>query len=250
MRRNNTGKNDVAFLRWDTDFFRSRIGKFDCASVKGKNDVLCLEKSARKKRIKYLVGFVPCDKYAVRAVLKKQGFVPIKTVADLALDLRKKKKTYEAAGDIKISPAENRDMPALKNIAGNEFSHDRFHSDPFFTGEQADRYHRIWIENLFRGLADVILVAKVKNNAAGFVACKITKKDPASCNIRLIAVKRKFQGKGIGRVLINACSKWAAGKCLKRIEVRTELSNKAALSLYGRAGFKILKKGVYFRKIF
>ena len=114
----------------------------------------------------------------------------------------------------------------------------------------ADKLHKIWIRNCFQNnLADRILVYKLENEPAGFIACKIEKfRQIKYGRIVLVGISSEFQGKGIGGILIKNAKNWFFDNNCRFIIVRTEAKNYPAIKVYQKNNFYIAASSIYLRK--
>ena len=85
-----------------------------------------------------------------------------------------------------------------------------------------------------------VLVYSVDEVLAGFIT--ITNKSKTLTDIGLVAVDPKFQGKGIGGVLVEAAEKYSFVNGYKEIQVVTQEYNKNAVKLYQKKGFDLYNK--------
>lgn len=112
--------------------------------------------------------------------------------------------------------------------------------------EMSSGYHkkkfnfRQIIEKLFREKAEIFCV-ELKRNLIGYVV--LTKKG----EISFLVVSKKFQGKGIGSLLLKKAIVLARRKKLKKIFLDVRKDNFIALKLYFKFGFFVKKE--YKKKI-
>ncbi len=93
--------------------------------------------------------------------------------------------------------------------------------------------YRQWIKNTFSGYADKIFVAYEKNTPMGFISLKCKTE---GVYIDLVAVHRKFRGRGLGQDLLIKAIKYAY-QFDKKLFVTTQLENIPANRLYQKMGF-------------
>lgn len=97
-----------------------------------------------------------------------------------------------------------------------------------------------WIQNSLSGsLASKVLVYKFNGSIIGFITIMIKNN---SGQIGLIAVNPLFQGKGIGRKLINAIENYLIDNAVHELIVVTQKDNNQALDFYLSLDFKIIKE--------
>jgi ribosomal protein S18 acetylase RimI-like enzyme len=85
------------------------------------------------------------------------------------------------------------------------------------------------------GRADTVFVTETAGEITGFNACMVC---GGAAVIDLIGVAPGFQGRGLGRDLVNASRSHYAGRT-SRMTVGTQTVNTASLALYLSCGFRI-----------
>lgn len=128
------------------------------------------------------------------------------------------------------------DEEELKKIAYESFKHSRFHVDERIPNEKANLLKAEWVSSFFKGKrGDWMVLAKYKNEICGFVQLI---KENDNIIIDLIAVKKNFQGKGVGKTMLS----YVKDKCANSntsFFVGTQLSNINSINFYSNMGFKI-----------
>jgi len=82
-----------------------------------------------------------------------------------------------------------------------------------------------------------IYIAKLKNQIVGvYVLCPVNSEQ---AEIKNIAVEEKFQGNGIGKILLDDAFKLAKSKGYKELIIGTANSSVGQLYLYQKSGFEI-----------
>ena len=223
-------------LEWDTKFFRKKIGAliFDEISEAGlMNDL----EEARGNNYKYIMCQLKSPKTSTINMLEEYKFylsdvgVIWEMKVDKYLSNVKKRGLVSNANPIE---AKVKDIPGLQKMIKPMFPNSRFYSDPFFSHEEADNLHYIWIENAVLGeAADAVLHMPNK----GFVTCK--KIEDRIGEIRLIGVKDGLRGKSLGQSLMDSSVKWFYENQIKNIRVKTQLKNTGAMNFYRKLGFSI-----------
>jgi dTDP-4-amino-4,6-dideoxy-D-galactose acyltransferase len=135
-----------------------------------------------------------------------------------------------------VRPVRDHDLPHLKELSAAAFVFSRFAVDPFFTAAQVAGFHREWITNLCRGLAQAVLVCEVDGAPAGFVSCAVSGDEG---RIPLIATDGSHRRGGLGRALVSAALHWFDATGVRVAHVKTQAQNYPALSLYQRSGFVV-----------
>jgi GNAT superfamily N-acetyltransferase len=137
-----------------------------------------------------------------------------------------------------VRPVGGNEIETLIENCASIFGNSRFSNDPFFDPAAAIELHRRWIRNCCTGRADVVFVPEAEG-PVGFVTCTVPQGTHYG-NIELLGVDERFRGRHIGRRLIEGALAWFAQR-VPRVEVRTQLINRAATTLYEGAGFKIIE---------
>jgi ribosomal protein S18 acetylase RimI-like enzyme len=173
---------------------------------------------------------VAADNVALVRKYSELGF----RVVDCAVSLRQQHVVSSASAaqstEIQFRPAVPADEEAVAGIAATAFTYSRFHLDPAFTQEVANRVKESWVRNFFRGQrGDQLWVATMGSDVAGF---SLMLKGTSHQVIDLIAVSPRFQGRGVGKTLISGLNQE-----LGPLEVGTQISNVPSIRLYQNAGF-------------
>lgn len=206
------------------------------------------------RNIKYLFHRLDADDLLTLEILENAEFQLQDVIVNFSFNLGASRISPSRYTPIVVNPYRTKDLSSLREIAGTSFIYDRFHSDPRINKERASQLHAAWISNACRGLADVVLVAKLNKKVVGFVSCKIDKltKKYLPVNfgtIDLIAVDKDVRGEGIGEALLRKAMDWFSGK-VDMIEVGTQVRNYPALRLYQKLGFRIVSANFSLRKWF
>ena len=136
-----------------------------------------------------------------------------------------------------IRPA---DYPQILDVAEHCFRYSRFHLDPFFAREQANRIKREWVRNYILGRrGERMFVAESEGIPVGFLAVLAGEVKGRSCRvIDLIGVSASHQGQGLGQELVDHFRQFYAGKC-DLLRVGTQAANIPSARLYERCGFRL-----------
>ncbi len=130
---------------------------------------------------------------------------------------------------------------ALQDIAARCFRYSRFHLDPLFPGETADRIKREWIGNYCAGHRGTALyVAMVNDEPAGFLAVIETAGAIPGAAIDLVGVAPEHQGHGVGTALVtHFIEQWRPRAGVLR--VGTQIANLPSIAFYQSKGFRIVE---------
>jgi RimJ/RimL family protein N-acetyltransferase len=138
--------------------------------------------------------------------------------------------------DLEISPATDRDLSTIEEIAGSAFKTDRFHLDPCMDHDFADRRYRRWVRTSLQHPSQRLL--KI-SEAGSIVAFFIVERFPdGRCYWHLTAIARAMQRKGLGKRIWRAMIMHHRSEGVERIETTISAHNVAALNLYAGLGYR------------
>ncbi len=85
-----------------------------------------------------------------------------------------------------------------------------------------------------------LFIAEENKKVIGFILLQTRKDfftDESNGYISDIAVKKEYEGKGVGRLLLEKAEKWARGKGYQLLVLHTLIGNKRAQRIYEEFGF-------------
>jgi dTDP-4-amino-4,6-dideoxygalactose transaminase len=149
--------------------------------------------------------------------------------------------------------AERDDLAHLAFLAGK---HSRFRADPALTNAQFKRMYSAWLDNSISGeAADKIFTVRCEKPdlmaagegsfaeatlgtgaMAGFITVKLSN-DKSTASIGLLAVSPSYHRRGVGSVLMDAAESWAQSQGAGTLTVKTQATNRSAVSFYSSRGF-------------
>jgi dTDP-4-amino-4,6-dideoxy-D-galactose acyltransferase len=236
------GLFELRRLEWDTAHFGCRMGALGIrpAALEPRAAALAAElrlalAEAADDDYAHVILRVPAERLDVARVAEQCGLRLVDVAVDLEACVQGRHAQSPAAPGVR--PANPEDLDSLRAIAESAFEFSRFATDPFFSGSQVAGFFRQWITNLCDGLANVVIVATAADEIAGFSSCALV--DGGGGRIPLIATSEAHRRQGIGRALIDASLRWFAAEGVRRIRVKTQAANYAAMALYHRAGFTV-----------
>lgn len=149
-----------------------------------------------------------------------------------------------------IKTADSRDIEALSELAKRSYSHAFGHT---MKSESLSKYLKTncseaYFENTLKN--DVILTAETQGQLVGYVKFGnpgfefegITEQDQ---ELQRLYVDPDFKRKGIGKALLQASLDNSRLSSAKRIYLKVNPHNKAAITLYENFGFQIVGKTVF-----
>ncbi|MDI6744684.1 MAG: GNAT family N-acetyltransferase [Thermodesulfovibrionales bacterium] len=219
----------IVELKWDTEFFRKKIGKL--TNVPSEDEIKKLISQSYKDRYKYLTCRIVLKKMSDIQILEKYGFYM--TDIGVVWETELSSQFTVRSSQFTAREATIKDIPMLKSMLEGLFKDSRFYNDPFFIKTQADKVYQAWIENSVKDKT----VKTFFVEDCGFITCKILSKNKG--DIPLVGVVPKAQGKGIGNSLMSRAFKWFNEVKIKTVTVRTQINNITAMSFYNKMGFNV-----------
>jgi len=156
----------------------------------------------------------------------------------------------KGAADLLIRPFREADRPALYDITAHSFKDASIH------GRLEDLYGEIngttWSERKAREIdqdiltePEGVLVAEEQGRVVGYVT---TTTDEFSSIGRIpnLAVAPDFQGRGLGKQLINAALDRFRAQGMQYAKIETLATNQAGQALYPKAGFRELVRQIHY----
>lgn len=167
------------------------------------------------------------------AILQESGFYLVDTNVQLKYTGTDYPDLPELDG-LEIRDAVETEAKLLSQQAGKSFEFSRFHLDPRFPDDMADRIKSEWVLNYFKGQrGDQMVVALYRGKPAGFVQLLIR---DTIWTIDLIAVFPEFRKLGIAKRMILFCCK--RFRDLDHGLVGTQLVNLPSIGLYESCGYR------------
>lgn len=136
---------------------------------------------------------------------------------------------------LSVKLAEEGDLPALMEIAGNAFHSERFHVDPRLDSTLGDERYRRWVLSALSHPSQRLYVVSDGLQRVAFFVTE-TQAD-GTCYWHLNAVAPRFQGQGYGRRAWQAMLNVAKEQGAQRVRTCIVARNHRVLNLYARLGF-------------
>lgn len=217
---------------WVVDAFDSEILGFSCAKIQhiDKDSVPHLIDNLIQEKISYATIRIPSNDYSLINELERNGFYMVDIFIEMECMLTSENTSQRPI----IRKASMSDLQDLQKISGESFTSTRYFNDPFISIVSAKKIYKKWIENsLNKSVADLVLVWEENEAICGFITLQ------KNGHIPLIAVDRKFRGRGIGKKLIFESFKKFNDWNITKLKIETQLQNIPAIRSYQACGFKI-----------
>ena len=138
-----------------------------------------------------------------------------------------------------VDPARPDDVDAVVSIAGTSFRSSRFHLDPLFPSDAADRIKCEWARNLASGERGVgCLVARMAERIVAFLGYLHVEDPEPTSVIDLIAVDTGVRGAGVGAAIVGELLA-ASARQGRTVLVGTQAANRGSVRLYEGLGFRL-----------
>lgn len=233
-------------LRWDSNLLKKKIGELKVSSGSGRQIQAALLK-AKAAGFQYIICRIKSQKQNLIQQLELSGFClsdigvtwAIKT--ETFLSLQKDERSFQRYS---IKTAGLRDITGLQKLVKSLFLDSRFYNERFFSKKEADYLYQAWIENSVKGdAADIVLFI----HDIGFVTCRKTSHRKG--DIPLIGIRKDYQGKRIGIILMNKAMDWFKDEGVALVSVRTQMKNLQGMNFYRKSGFYIKGYDLVFSRI-
>lgn len=243
-------------LKWDSEFFNYPVGRLIVNQGETTDDAL-FKLHQTDFRLIYVfsdeeiefpvTGLKPVDQKVtlIKALsqndvaqslefsAKETGITPIEKDETL---------TEENDTEMLVKPYHHNDKEyaMLLELALISGTHSRFNTDTGFVNGEYQKLYKRWIdESIKKRICMEILVCYIDNSQAGFVS--ISGKKGQSAEVGLIAVHPRFQGKGIGSILLGEAETYAFDHGFTEMQISTQLQNENSMKLYTKNGYSIKK---------
>lgn len=150
-----------------------------------------------------------------------------------------KEMTLRDGRELTVRPAQPEDAQELIDFLNNVGGESDFllfgANECAFTPEQ----ERAFIENVNRDTAGKMLVGFAQAEAAGIATLTVPQRSRIAHTGELsIAVRKKFEGQGVGSALIGELLRFARESGLRVVYLGVNAENERAIALYKRFGFE------------
>lgn len=144
-----------------------------------------------------------------------------------------------------VRPSTDDDMAAIVPVMTEQPWGGRYDTDPAYAPDRVRALRERWLWNCHRGRAEVVLVADVDGEPAGYVACLLDA-DARTGDIDLVGTVPKYRKRGVAAHLLAHALRWYSPRA-DMVTVRTHATNLAAARTYERAGFLLYHADLTFR---
>jgi mycothiol synthase len=179
---------------------------------------------------------------AARELFSKQGFVPVRQYAEMALDLETAaivKPEHEGLSFRKLEPGDEDEFTALQNSAFEG-------SWGFCPNTSEEIVQQLNVPGYGH---DGVIIAYQGEHAIGYCwTTEVDRPDGAIGRIHMMGIAPEFQGQGLATYILSSGLNHLASKGIQTVELTMDNENKAACALYEAAGFTTKTALVWYEK--
>ncbi len=227
--------------QFNSEIFQMQMGNvlLEDGEETKKEDFAQLQNLAMTEGYSHMTLKVPSTDKDVLNLALKDGYILADTLIEYVFDMQKAH-LPQMEHKCTLHDCRAEELSALKEIAGNSFVIDRFHSDEHLDNKLCDLYYEKWIENSYHGFAEKVIVAEYNGEPVGFTTGK-TYADDEYGHLVLSAVSNKYRGIGVYTSMIHEGISWMLREHgdLKGVIVGTQLDNIAVQKAWIKLGFTV-----------
>jgi diamine N-acetyltransferase len=154
--------------------------------------------------------------------------------------------------NITIRAAEILDFEQMLEIYKELDEIHRLEHPELFKEPEGDSRPLEYVKNQIKDENKYLVVAELKNKIIGFAECFINESSSfpvirkrSWVQLDTIAISKKHQNQGIGKLLLHSVMSWAKTRNIHRIELNVYSFNASAMEFYSKAGFKTISSKMY-----
>jgi dTDP-4-amino-4,6-dideoxy-D-galactose acyltransferase len=218
-------------LEWDSQFFDKKVGKIHVPSIHSLHGILKTA-SHQKYDLLYIFSDVEISDQKISSfeLLDVGGHIKFAKSLEKRLDLNSPVLTDHGSHIYSYRAKElSHEIREIAYLSGHM---SRFRIDPFLPSGSFEKLYELWLEKTLKSYPTAaIYVYQVKEKPVGLVSYDWV---DGICSIGLLAVLPGFQGLGFGAALMRHVESLSIAKSIHSIQVKTQLCNEGARSLYGK----------------
>lgn len=236
----------ITKMDWDSDFWGFPVAYLSSRYLT-ENIMHRIEKAVKREEFRLIEYLCNCHDNRSVEIAERNNF----HFTDIRLSFEKRIEEgfeYDLPDGITFSEAKEKDIPMLKEISKDLYQDSRYFFDENFDRNKVQRFYQLWIKRAVLGeYDDVCFCLYEKGLPLGF--CSIKYNVPSkSASIGLFGLARRYQGRGLGKVLLFMVFSQLRKKNIVRIDVVTQGRNYAAQRLYQKAGFLTKATELWYHK--
>jgi L-amino acid N-acyltransferase YncA len=228
----------AAIVPWDTEIFGFPVASFRTGSGEQVPDTEIFQHAfsswAHAQNVAVCSAVVRPSLAAWRNLLAQTGFEFVDLSLQVTLSLASAK-IPSVQSQLRLAvPA---DQAVIEKIAAGSFSHGRYHADPRFPEDLANRRYSHWVRNALIRPNDVdrVYVLEKEGTVVGFYHLTI---EGEVCDLRLAAVAPEYKNTMLGVELYAAVLGELRQQKIRRIVTSISAMNTNVMNLYSMLGFR------------
>lgn len=234
-----TNLGRIALVPWDIETFGFGVADYETDELETDSLVPSqisrhLEAWSKAHEVELVGTTVPASNSSKLYFLQSLGFRYIDTT--LVVRYEQIQTTKYPSAEITLTPAGKNDLTPVIQICGQAFKIGRYHADPCFPRQLADKRYQQWASRTFDPEnPQVLLVAKMNDQVCAF---SIVQTDGKQGYLHLNAVHPQWQGKRIGSGLIASTMRYFQKQGVSFVLSKISAANVPAINLHSSLGAK------------
>jgi len=215
---------EIKKLDWDSDFFNIEIGELINLNSNQNNNFYDL----------IYVKQLEDNEFEIENYLNT--FKETKIVFKKELSTSKESLSFDNSFDFDTRKIE---ASLLYPLAFESGKYSRFKLDDRFGNDKFEQLYKKWVDNsINKKFADKIFYYLLEKEVVGFVTVKNSND---FSTIGLIAVDNNYQGRGIGKQLINIVENYCLELNINELRIPTQKENISACNFYKKLDYNVFE---------
>lgn len=236
----------ITKLDWDSRFWGFSVGYLSSKHLT-ENIIYRIEEVIKKNKFRLVEYLCNCHDSRSVKTAEKYGF----HFTDIRLSFEKALNTEEdilLPDKVVFAKAKAKDILRLKEISEGLYRDSRYFFDDNFDRSKVREFYQCWIERAVLGkFDDACYCLYEKGLPLGFCSVKYNFVSKTA-NIGLFGVSSKYQGRGLGKLLLYTLFDKLKDEGINKVFVVTQGRNYAAQRLYQSAGFRTQATELWYHK--
>ena len=229
---------DYHLVPWDSEIFGKPVAQVSRLQVndaaQAHRDYEPFARWCTHQAIELCASRIPAGDMVESMFLEDHGFRFVELNYLPALT-RLQERSFDA-GEIQVTPAEERDQDALADMAAQTLLHGRFHQDPRIDPALGSKRYRVWMRNAFTRPGQQVLKCLLDGAVIAFFV--IEHPQPTHCFWSLIGLAPGLQGRGLGKRVWSSMLDHHRRAGIEQVSTSISSHNIAVFNLYVSLGFR------------
>jgi RimJ/RimL family protein N-acetyltransferase len=229
---------DYHLVPWDREISGRPVAQISAVSIsdvhQAVHDFQAFEHWRAEHAIELCACRVPASNMVESMFLEDRGFRFVEL--NYLPKLTGLQQQPEAETAIKVEPASEEDRDTLADMAGQVFSHGRFHQDPRIDPALGHKRYRTWLINAFQHPQQRVLKCVLDDAIVGFFVVEYPQL--AHCFWSLTGLAPGMQGRGLGKRVWRAVLDHHRREGIDTVSTSISSHNVPVFNLYVALGFR------------